>query len=246
MPRLRLPQPTPISLTVAWLVLLVLLALLLATSQRDFGWGRYEYGVLQPFQGRLRLAPYPALEVERPLLSPDWSAVSVYPLSGGGGAEFARNLTHIDGTLVTLNARILCVGDLTMLEVAPESIRPFTRTVDFPEPEPVRPVAHVTLRGEIVDLKSYLGYREPELGDLLRSPASSAIRAGIPPVLVVADAEGRRRAFLLVDTSGAPIGEAALGRIATPLEITGQLRMWADFPILAAEPSSYRRLWFWE
>lgn len=246
MPRFRLPKPKPLTLGLAWILLLVVAGVVLAASQRSMGWGRYEFNVLQPFQGRLRMAPYPALELERPLFSEGQRAVSVYPLSSGRRGGFARDLSFLDGELVTLDARILCAGNLTMLEVAEDTIARVSRAIGFPEPEPIRKVGEVTLRGEIVDLKSYLGFREPEFGDLLRSPAAGAIRAGIPPVLVVSDRQRRRTAFLLIAPDGAPVGDAALGRVARRIEIRGELRMWADFPVLAAHPVSYRSLWPWE
>ncbi|MCW5963319.1 MAG: hypothetical protein KIT83_04710 [Bryobacterales bacterium] len=242
----RLPEPKPLTLGLAWILLLILAAVLLAASQRPMGWGRYEFNILQPFQGRLRLTPYPALEVERSLFSVGQPAVSVYPLSSGRRGGFVRNLSFLDGELVTLEARILCAGNLTMLEVAEDTVARVTRTIEFPQPEPIRKSGEVTLRGEIVDLKSYLGFREPEFGDLLRSPAAGAIRAGIPPVLLVIDRQRRRTAFLLVARDGTPAGDAVLGRIATRIEVRGELRMWADFPVLAADPSTYRSLWPWE
>ncbi len=246
MARSRMPQPTPLNLGIAWVVIVVVIAVLLSASQRSLGWGRYEFGVVQPFQGRLRLTPYPALEIERSLESEGQSSVSVYPLSSLGPTGFSRDLSFLDGTLVSLEARVLCVGTLTMLEVAEDTISRFERPVDFPPPEQIRKLGDVTLRGEIVDLKSYLGFREPELGDLLRSPAAGAIRAGVPPVLVVTDSAGMRTAFLLLHPDGRPVGEDAIGNVATALEVRGELRMWADFPALAADPATYRRLWPWE
>lgn len=237
---------SPLMLAMAGIAMLLGLALLLALSQKPLAAGRYEFDVLQPFQGRLRLAPYPALEVERNPASEGWSAVSVYPLSSTRARGFARDLRSLDGELVTLNGRILCAGELTMLEVEEASISPLTRAIEFPDASQIRAAGDVTLRGEIMDLKSYLGFREPEWGDLLRSPASSAIRAGVPPVLVVRDAQRRTKAFLLVDPGGNPVGPAVLGRIARPLEVRGQLRFWGDFPILAAQPTDYRSLLPWE
>lgn len=243
---LRKLKPGEALLGTAWVVLLLVMAILLAWSQQDFGWGRYENGVLQPFQGRLRLLPYPALEVERPLRSDDWSAVSVYPLVASTGGGISEALSEFDNVLVTLNARVLCSGDLTMLEVVEESVARVTRTIEFPNPEVLRDVSEVTLRGEIIDLKSFLGFREPEIGNLLRSPASSAIRSGVPPLFVVTDSQGTQKGFLLVDAHGNPAAQLAIGRVAVPLEIRGRLKMWGDFPVISSSPEGVQRIWFWD
>lgn len=239
-------QLNDLSISLAAVSILLVLALLLSFSQAGFGWGRYEWEVSQPFQGRLRLSPYPALEVARVLESQDFSAVSVYPLSNAGRGSFTRNLSRFDGEVISLNARVLCSGDLTMLEVAEDSIETAARVVEFPLPDAMREQTGVVLRGEITDLKSYLGFREPGLGDLLRSPAANAIRAGIPPVLVVTDQEGRQKALMLVDEKMQPVGDAVLGQVAVPVEIRGKLWTWGGFPVLAADPAGYRRLGRWE
>lgn len=242
----QLPRISPLALALGGALLLLVLAVLLAVFQRPIGAGRYEFDVVQPFQGRLRLGPYPALEVERNPYSEGWSAVSVYPLASRRARGFARDLRSFDGQLVTLNARVLCAGELTMLEVEEESITAETRPIEFPEPGSMRDVGDVRLRGEIVDLKSYLGFREPEWGDLVRGPAGNSLRAGVPPVLVVRDAESRTKAFLLVRPDGSPVGDAVVGRLARPVEIAGRLQMWGDFPVLAANPEDYRNLLPWE
>ncbi len=246
MPGPNLPKPTPVNLAMAWVLLLVLGALVVGISQRPRSWGRYEYEVLQPYQGRLRMSPYPALEVERPMESEGQRSVSLYPLASSRPRGFRRDLSFLDGKLVTLSGRVLCAGTLTMLEVEEDDVALLGRDIEFPAQEAVRAMGPVKLRGEILDLRSYLGYHEPEFGDLLRTPSAGAIRAGIPPVLVVTEASGRRVAFLLVRPDGAPVGGAALGRLAIPVEIEGEFRLWADFPMLAADPASYRRLWPWE
>ncbi len=235
-----------LSVTLAAISSLVVLALVLSLSQPSFGWGRYEWDVLQPFEGRLRLEPYPVLEVARVLDSPDFGPVSIYPLAKSGGGRFAPALHALDGEVVALNARVLCSGEFTMLDAQENSIAPVARVIEVPDPSKMQEQTEVTLRGEIADLKSYLGFREPGFGDLLRSPAASAIRAGIPPVLVVTDEEGRQKVLMLVGTGMQPVGDALLGLVAAPVEVKGKLWSWGGFPVLAASPADYRRLSFWE
>ena len=234
------------SATLGAIFLLLFLGVLLSLSQPGYGWGRYEWDVVQPFEGRLHLEPYPLLEIARVLESDDFGPVSIYPLSNSGRGFFTRNLQEFEGKVVSLNARILCSGELTMLEVQESTIEEVTRVVEFPEPTSMKPQGEVVLRGEITDMKSYLGFREPGFGDVLRSPSSSSIRAGIPPVLVVTDKEGRQKAVVLIDEKKRSMGDSVLNTIAVPVEIRGTLCTWGGVPFLAANASSYRKLSFWE
>lgn len=235
-----------LSVTFVSISLLLLLGLVLSFSQPSYGWGRYEWDVLQPFEGRFHLEPYPMLEVARALDSSDFGPVSVYPLSNAGRGSFARNLQEFEGEVVSLNARVLCSGEFTMLEVQESSITLVNRVVEFPEPTSMQPQGEVTLRGEITDMKSYVGFREPGFGDLLRSPAASSIRAGIPPVLVVTDKEGRQKIVVLIDENRQRTSNHVLGMIAVPIEIKGTLWTWGGLPFLSADFSAYRKMSFWD
>lgn len=133
-----------------------------------------------------------------------------------------------------------------MLEVQENSIAPVTRVVQFPEPTSMKTQDNITLRGEISDLKSYLGFREPGFGDLLRSPAANSIRAGVPPVLVITDREGRQKIVILLDAKQQAVGSSILGMVAVPVEIQGTLWNWGGTPFLAADPATYRKLSFWD
>ena len=55
-----------------------------------------------------------------------------------------------------------------------------------------------TLRGEIVDIKCYLGVMKPAHGKPHRSCAARCISGGIPPVLMVKDRDGDTNYLLLV------------------------------------------------
>jgi hypothetical protein len=243
---LRRIRPNEIVLGAVWFLMAAILGLVLGAMQRDLGAGRYQQTITQSFQGRLVVSPYPALQVERPLLSEEFSAVSVYPLASSRSRGFARDLRALDGTIITVNARILSKGPMTMLEVDDDTFEAVTRMVEFPDLEPVRDRAPTTLRGRILDLRGHLGFHGSEAADLLRSPAASALRAGIPPVLVVEDRDGWSGAFLMIGNDERPLHQELAGRVAVPVEVKGTLAQWGGLGVIKAEPASIRRLWPWE
>ena len=83
--------------------------------------------------------------------------------------------------------------------------------------------APITLRGEIVDSKCFLGVMVPGEGKTHKDCASLCLRGGIPPAFVVRDREGRSALLLLVSESGGSLaGHAAASRLAgEPIEVTG-------------------------
>jgi hypothetical protein len=243
---LRTIRPNELVLALVWLLLMIVLALVLGVAQRGFGAGRYQETVTQSFQGRLTLDPYPALQIERPLLSDDFSAVSIYPLVSSRSRGFSRDLSLFENQIITVDARLLSKGPVTLLEVDDNSFAVITRLVEFPDAEPIRDLAPVTLLGEILDVRGHLGFHEPERGDLMRSSATSALRAGVPPVLVVEDRDGWSGIFLIVGEDGRPLQSGLIGRIAVPVEVKGTLAQWGGFPVIKTQPASIKRLWPWD
>ena len=99
-----------------------------------------------------------------------------------------------------------------------------------------------TLRGEIVDIKCYLGVMKPAHGKPHRSCAARCISGGIPPALVVKDRDGDTNHLLLVSADGRTVNREVLPLVAEPVEITGRVVRLGDRLVLQANPETYRRL----
>jgi hypothetical protein len=137
----------------------------------------------------------------------------------------------------TIAARPVFVGDAPEATVV--SVRP-------------REGAPVTLRGEIVDSKCFLGVMAPGEGKTHKDCASLCLRGGIPPAFVVRDREGRTALLLLVSESGDSLaGHAAALRLAgEPIEVTGVVddavtpsgAREGDWRMLRTNPSTWRPL----
>jgi hypothetical protein len=94
----------------------------------------------------------------------------------------------------------------------------------------------VVLVGQIVDSKCFFGVMKP--GELAphRACAVRCISGGIPPVLVVRDAEGSAAYYLLADEDGRAVNERVLDKIAVPVSVAGELVRHGDLLVLRARP----------
>ncbi len=102
-------------------------------------------------------------------------------------------------------------------------------------------ISEVTLVGEIVDSKCYLGAMNPGHTKVHRDCAVRCISGGVPPMFVATDSEGKTSMYWLVKESGRPIGTEVLDKVAETIEITGETRKEGDQLFLRADPSTYRR-----
>jgi hypothetical protein len=102
-------------------------------------------------------------------------------------------------------------------------------------------LGQVTLSGEIVDSKCYLGVMNPGNGKVHRDCAVRCISGGIPPAFSVKDAEGRPKILLLAGADGRQLNREVLDFVAEPITIRGRLTRAGETYILWAEPSSFVR-----
>lgn len=218
-------------------VLLAALAVVAAAAGAPLGNGRFEYGTMQSFEGRIIEAPYPMLAVRRAMDSrPAWS---YYFLAGPGKHGAGPEVSGLDGKTVRLAGTAAHRDGETLIEVA---ARPETLPND-PEPlDSLVALGAVTLSGEIVDGKCHLGVMVPGEGPTHRGCAVRCISGGAPALFVAHDTAGTSYRFLLVDDRLEPVGQRVLDVVATPLRITGQAFRRGDLYYLAAEPSTYERL----
>lgn len=234
------------------IVLLLLLALgaatILACAQRLVGASVFEWGKAKTFSGVLRLEPYPHLLVPRPGQAAALPSFSSYYLVAPWKFGLPKDkLIGFDSKAVTLKGTLIYRENQTMIEVKPESIFEASesyrtaRIPDVPAPD-TRHSSPVTLQGEIVDSKCFLGVMNPGQLTPHRACAIRCISGGVPPVLLVRPKGEPPRYFLLVSADGKPVNKQVLDLVAEPVEITGQVERRGELLILRADPSTYRRL----
>ncbi len=69
---------------------------------------------------------------------------------------------------------------------------------------------HVTLKGEIIDPKCYLGAMKPGGGKTHKACAMLCISGGVPPMLVTRDANKQETFYLLTTDQGGVANELVL------------------------------------
>ena len=235
--------------TVGLLLLLALgAATILACAQRLVGTSVFEWGKAKTFSGVLKLEPYPHLLVPRPGQADALPSFSSYYLVAPWKFGLQKDkLTGLDSKPVSFKGTLIYRENQTMIEVKPESIveasgsNHTARIPDLPAPD-TRHSTPVTLRGEIVDSKCFLGVMNPGQLTPHRACAIRCISGGVPPVLLVRPKGEPAKYFLLVSADGKAVNKQVLDLVAEPVEITGQLERQGDLTILRADPATYRRL----
>jgi hypothetical protein len=201
--------------------------------------------------GELRRDPYPRLVIEG---RTTW-------LVGPGKSGAERALGGLATGRVALDGTRIARGAHVMVEVVPGSARPDHGHGTKPVPSgsgtdgtdrvphdaetaarQVRGATDVTLRGEIVDSKCFLGVMNPGEGTVHRDCARVCLRGGIPPMLLVRGAAGEEALMLLVDATGAPIGRQLADRAGRAVEVRGRVTRDGDVLVLATTPAQVVRL----
>jgi sulfoxide reductase heme-binding subunit YedZ len=230
----------------AMLAGVVLAAGILSAGQAPFADATFDWGNPQSWQGRLLLDPYPQLVVDTPSCGP-----SRYLLCGMGKFGLPAVDTALAGHLVTLEGTLIARDQRVMLEVVPDSLAldPTPDPLSVPAGQPGEPLGEVTLRGEIVDGKCFLGVMKPGHGRTHRACAHRCLSGGIPALFVTAtssplDADSTEHTYhLLSDSAGNPLPPDLLHAwAARPVEATGQLFRYDDLVQLRLATEGLRPL----
>ena len=128
-----------------------------------------------------------------------------------------------------------------MIEVVPASIAAGARRSPAAS-QRIIDLGPVTLRGEIVDTKCYLGVMNPGEHKVHRDCAVRCISGGVPPAFLARDASGDSRVLLLVGEDGRALSREVLPFVAEPLEISGVLVRTGSALTLKADPARFRRI----
>jgi hypothetical protein len=229
-------------------LLAVVVALILIVGQMPFANSVFEFGKLRNFEGTIETRPYPALLVARPGATGQSQAG---PGQTAEEAEYSRYLLvapgkhgaddlvdGLDGKQVRLQGQLIYREGGTMVEIAPGSIRQLD--TGSAGQAAMRDLGAVTLAGEIVDSKCYLGVMNPGQGKVHRDCAARCLSGGIPPIFVTANGGEQ---LLLVSADGNAVGRDALREfVAEPLTIQGELLQRGDSRLLKIDPQELRHM----
>lgn len=240
--------------TAAAVVLLVATAAfsaLLSRAQQGPGDGVWDSGVAREFVGRVDASPYPLIRVVDPADGRVRTLLLVEIGKFGGG----RRAAPLDGRIARISGWRIERDGRAMIEMEPASPESALRAADgVPAADVERLGAArsemlgvVTLQGEIVDSKCYLGAMKPGEGKTHKQCATLCIAGGIPPMFVTVDRSGRRSYYVLTDADGRGLAGEVLRRRVLPLvadavEVSGMIERRDDLVILRADLPSLRRL----
>lgn len=221
---------------------LVLGALVIAVGHVRLDGGAFEFGHPRATTGTIVTRPYPALVEDEDAADSDRSRPWTLLVAPGkhGADALVRGL---DGARVTIEGTRIERAGLPMLELRPGSIERAADASARPAaPEAFEGNQAVTLRGEIVDSKCFLGVMTPGDGRTHSACASLCLRGGIPPALLVRDRAGRSALYLLEDPTGASLSSHAADLAGEPVEVRGAIGRRGAWPTLRTEPTTWTRL----
>jgi hypothetical protein len=204
----------------------LMIAILLIAGQNPFDRSRFEYLQYRDYDGVIVTDPHPML------LTTKGQFLLVAP-----GKHGAKILTAgLNLRTVQLKGALIERSGHRMLEVVPASIRNIAGSVTT---HTSVPLGSVTVTGEIVDSKCYLGVMNPGSGKVHRSCAARCISGGIPPALLVRDSSGSVQILLLTGLHGRPFPDRIVSHVAEPIKITGQLSRAGQFLTLQTDASTF-------
>jgi hypothetical protein len=152
-------------------VLAVLLvgSVALLVRAEHFDAASFDFGTVTVFEGVYRADPVPRLVTE------EGSSLLLV-----GQGKFAAGISAPPGSAIRLEGTRIRRGETVMVEIVPATETLLSEPV-APE-EPVR-VRSVSLRGEIVEAKCFLGVMNPGRGRVHRACTRLCLAGGIPAML---------------------------------------------------------------
>lgn len=227
------------------------LGIVFALSQQPFAKSFFEFGNVRAFEGTIQSEAIPFLLVEKEERVEGLPAFERYPLVGEGKHGVDREIEGLDGKRVKLKGTLIYRDEISMIEVAsgsvsatePKKVEPGSGASDIKKPAVVtKNLGIMTLRGEIIDSKCYLGVMNPGNTKVHRDCAVACLRGGVPAMFVVKDGSGNKSELWLVSQHGQAVNEFVLDYVAEPVELRGEVIREGDFLFFIINPTEIKRL----
>jgi hypothetical protein len=204
---------------------------LLIFGQPPFATSKFEYGEYRDYAGVIEEWPYPILVTDN----------TSFLLVAPGKHGLPDTVKGLQGKHVQLKGSLIERTPDRMIEVIPGSVAVGAQLSQAAS-QRIIDLGPVTLRGEIVDTKCYLGVMNPGEHKVHRDCAVRCISGGVPPAFLARDASGDSRVLLLVGEDGRALSREVLPFVAEPLEISGKLVRTGSTLTLKANPARFRRI----
>ncbi len=217
----------PVSL---WALVIVNASILVA--MRDPGAARWATDDTVTLSGRIRDDGAPVLITE------DGETVLIVRDSKRGAFDgpTREGPADITGFILERDGRRMI--EITQRESARLAARPVFERIDRATPR----TTPVTLRGEILDAKCFMGAMKPGDGKTHKACATLCIHGGIPAAMVVRGADGAETIAMIVGPGFTPFPEELAQYIADPIEVAGGMFRIGDLDVIAIDPATVHRL----
>ena len=219
------------------LILTAIVAAAVSTEQPNPGTGVWDTGHELKLEGQLVPGPYPILRVKD---SERTAGIRTWLLAEQGKIGVQNRVTALGVTgptdVIARGYRIERDGQgmLELIAGANALVISETQTTSMPEQEKT-PRKHVSITGEIIDPKCWLGVMKPGFGKPHKACATLCIEGGIPPMFIWINESGSRTRALLLGPNGEQIVDRIRSRIADPITIEGNLETWDDLHVLKVD-----------
>ena len=225
--------------------LLALMALGVAVSivlaQQPFVANLFEFLEYRKFQGIVEEQPYPALLIERPGIADGGVAFSRYFLTIPGKRSAVAETSGLNGREVRAEGALIYLDGDTMVELKEGTVE-LASTAPTRGPTSRTSLGEISLTGEVIDSKCYLGVMNPAKGKVHKACAIRCISGGVPPGLLVRDEAGGSSVLILVGRDGRPLNNEVVDIIGEPVRVTGELMKSGDTRFLYANPDEFQRI----
>jgi hypothetical protein len=250
-------EPTPkryarflYPIVVALLLMTGGVAATVAYRQHDPGTGHWDTDNVRTFDGIVFTRPYAMIRVpgDKPVDPPRTMLLVEDGKVGALSRVEAFVQGKADGVAVRVAGTILHRDGRRMLELAEgeKGMRRLTKAEEvmlpplgWPAPEVLG--EHVSIKGEIIDSKCYLGAMKPGGGKTHKACAMLCISGGVPPMLVSRDSARNETFYLLATEEGGVANERVLDFVGDPVEVSGRLERHGDLLLLRVQANGVRR-----
>jgi len=232
----------------ALLLVVIILAGLIALSQKKFATGNFEFGQLTEVKGIYFNSPVPCIKM---INGKDiWGNVSymTIPLIGYGkhGADGIINDVEKEKNIslnekeLTLKGTLLYNDGKTLLQID-KNDNPVTKISNTIVPVEFLPqkkdLGIQIVKGEIIDPKCFFGVMKPGEGKPHKDCAIRCILGGMPPMLVVRNEKDEANYYLIVGANGEKMNETVKDFVAEPVSVEARLVQYDDWIVMYVQDS---------
>lgn len=206
----------------------------LSSGQKSAGQGAWDLSAQREISGYLTVDPYPVVH----FVGEKRRSVILVQQGKRSATDMARPYTN---RWVTVSGFAIDRGDWSMLELLPTSSFQVTDQESRAAID-LEPLGMVSLQGEIIDSKCFLGVMKPGSGKVHRACAALCLRGGMPPMFVVKNEKGERFGYLLMHKNGESASLDLAERVAMPVTLTGEMERRGDILYIRYDKERLTRL----